>query len=118
MSDALRFDDKNYEVKECELDGCSIVYRAFEGINYCTNPADPIQKLNLFVPEAYYQGETLNGYTLSTAPVFVPNTVGVICPARRMNPDGILKDRSMQRFVHWSMAMLLHVLVSVDVPAA
>lgn len=93
MSDALRFDANNYEVKECELDGCSIVYRAFEGINYCTNPADPIQKLNLFVPEAYYQGETLNGYTLSTAPVFVPNTVGGYMPGPADEPGRDFKGQ-------------------------
>lgn len=86
MGDALRFDDKHYEVKKCEMDGYSIVYRAFEGIDYCTNPADPIQKLNLFVPEAYYHGETLNGYTLSTAPVFIPNTVGGYMPGPADEP--------------------------------
>lgn len=25
----------------------------------------------LFVPEAYYQGKTLNGYTLSSAPIMI-----------------------------------------------
>lgn len=50
MSDKLRFDTGRYEVKTCELDGRSITYRAFEGIDYCANPVDPIQKLNLFVP--------------------------------------------------------------------
>ena len=28
------------------------------------------------MPEAYYQGKTINGYDLKTAPVFAPNTVG------------------------------------------
>lgn len=44
MSDNLRFDADKYEVKTCELDGRSIIYRAFEGIDYCANPVDPIQK--------------------------------------------------------------------------
>lgn len=80
MSDILSFDAGKYEVKTCELDGSSITYRAFEGIDYCANPVDPIQKLNLFVPEVYYQGGELNGYTLQTAPIFAPNTVGGYMP--------------------------------------
>lgn len=80
MSDTLRFDADRYEVKTCELEGSSVTYRAFEGIDYCERPADPIQKLNLFVPEVYYQGGKLNGYTLQTAPIFAPNTVGGYMP--------------------------------------
>jgi len=72
----LRFDPNNYKVKNCELDGQSVTYRAFEGITYCSNPVSPIQKLNIFVPEKYYEGESVNGYTLKTAPIFAPNTVG------------------------------------------
>lgn len=80
MNDNLRFDAGKYEVKTCELEGRSITYRAFEGIDYCANPVDPIQKLNLFVPEVYYRGGGLNGYTLQTAPIFAPNTVGGYMP--------------------------------------
>ena len=39
-------------------------------------PVSSVQKLNIYVPEAYYQGKTINGYDLKTAPVFAPNTVG------------------------------------------
>ena len=80
MSDQLRFDAEKYEVKTCELDGRSITYRAFEGIDYCENPVDPIQKLNIFVPEVYYHGGELNGYTLETAPILAHNTVGGYMP--------------------------------------
>ena len=80
MSGNLSFDAGKYEVKTCELDGRSIIYRAFEGIDYCANPVDPIQKLNLFVPEIYYREYGLNGYTLQTAPIFVSNTVGGYMP--------------------------------------
>lgn len=82
MSDNLRFDAGKYELKTCELDGRGITYRAFEGIDYCANPVNPIQKLNLFVPEVYYQESVRNGYTLQTAPIFVPNTVGGYMPGR------------------------------------
>lgn len=90
MSDALRFDREQYEVKTCKLDGYSITYRAFTGLNYCEKPVDAIQKLNLFVPEVYYQGGTLNGYSLSTAPIFMPNTAGGYMPGPVDEPG---KDR-------------------------
>lgn len=86
MSDFLRFDASKYEVKTCELQGRSITYRAFEGLEYCTAPVDPIQKLNLFVPENYYAGESINGYTLHTAPIFAPNTVGGYLPGAADEP--------------------------------
>jgi hypothetical protein len=76
MNDKLRFDDKKYEVKTLELNGETITYRAFEKIDYCENPVAEVQKLNIFVPECFYQGEEINGYQLKNAPVFVPNTVG------------------------------------------
>ena len=76
MSDNLRFNPDKYEVKTCELDGETIIYRAFEKINYCGRPLDDIQKLNIFVPEAFYEKGELNGYTLKTVPIFMPNSVG------------------------------------------
>lgn len=33
MNDTLCFDSSCYEIKKCELDGSSILYRAFEGIS-------------------------------------------------------------------------------------
>ncbi len=72
----LRFDDSRYEIKTVTLDGRTVTFRAFEGIDYCSMPVSSIQKLNLYVPEAYYHGECINGYKLSTAPIFAPNTVG------------------------------------------
>lgn len=80
MSDKLRFDAEKYEVKTCKLSDRSVTYRAFEGLDYCADAVDPIQKLNLFVPEIYYQGGEINGYTLKTAPIFMPNTVGGYMP--------------------------------------
>lgn len=74
--DLLYFDNSRYKVKTFELDGRTVTYRAFEDIAYCTNPVDPVQKLHIFVPELYYQGKSINGYTLQTAPIFAPNSVG------------------------------------------
>ncbi|WP_195978756.1 alpha/beta hydrolase [Blautia luti] len=72
----LTFDPEKYEIKTCELGNRSITYRAFEHIVYCANPASKIQTLNIYVPEEYYSGKTINGYALNTAPIFAPNTVG------------------------------------------
>ncbi len=80
MEDKLHFDSTKYQVKTCSIEGRSITYRAFEGIDYCENPVDPIQKMNLFVPEDYYQGKEINGYSYETAPIFIPNTVGGYMP--------------------------------------
>ena len=76
MNEKLRFNPENYEVKTLELDGVTIKYRAFEGIDYCESPVDEVQKLNLFVPEEFYEKGEMNGYTLKTVPIFMPNSVG------------------------------------------
>ena len=53
MGKALCFDPDGYVVKCCALEGVTVQYRAYEGLEYCAAPADPIQKLNLYVPEDY-----------------------------------------------------------------
>lgn len=83
MLDPLKFDDRNYEVETLTLEGRSITYRAFKDIIYVENPVAPeYQKLNLFVPEAYYHGESLNGFCRDTAPIFLLNTVGAYMSGR------------------------------------
>lgn len=76
MQTECGFDEEKYKVEEMELEGRRIRFRSFRGLEYCKNPRDPVQKLNLFAPEAYYEGGEINGYTLHTAPIFMPNTVG------------------------------------------
>lgn len=83
---SLTFDPNAYQVKTCTLKSESITYRAFEGIDYCSRPKDPIQKLNLFAPEELCQGGQMNGYTLRTAPIFVLNTVGGYLPGPAVEP--------------------------------
>jgi hypothetical protein len=86
MKDILRLNTENYEIKTCQLEGKTVEYRAFMGVAYCTRPADPIQKLNLFVPEVYYHGGEINGYQYATAPIFMPNTVGGYMPGPADEP--------------------------------
>lgn len=86
MEDILIFDPENYKVDTCNIENSSITFRAFREISYCTMPVDSIQKMNLFVPEVYYQGKTINGYTMHTAPIFMPNTVGGYMPGPADEP--------------------------------
>ena len=72
----LTFDPEKYEVKTCEFEERKVTYRAFEHLVYCANPVSKVQMLNIYVPECYYEGEEINGYSLHTAPIFAPNTVG------------------------------------------
>ena len=86
MTDTLRFDPERYESKTFEAGGVRAACRAFEGIEYCARPVSSIQKLNIYVPERYYGGEAINGYTLETAPIFMPNTVGGYMQGPAMTP--------------------------------
>ena len=74
--EALRFDPEVFEIKSFEADDRKIVFRAYEGLSYCTDPKSPVQKMNIYVPEIYFEGGEINEYTLKTAPIFMPNTVG------------------------------------------
>lgn len=81
MSKKLQFDKENYEVKTMELEGKTLQYRAFEHISYVEKPvAEEMQVLNIFVPEKFYAGESINGYNLENAPIFMPNTAGGYMP--------------------------------------
>ncbi len=92
---SLTFDPTKYEVHTLELDGKTLVYRSFEDISYIENPviAD-FQKLNVYVPEAFYADESdvqgkgigVGAYTISNAPIFLPNTVGGYMPGPRELP--------------------------------
>lgn len=86
MSDLLRFDASKYEVKTLELEGRTIRFRAWEGIDYCERPKDAIQKLNLYAPEDYFEGAEHHGFDLHSAPIFMPNTVGGYMEGPAMKP--------------------------------
>ena len=82
----LRFYPSRYTVETCTLNGAEITYRVFKGLAYCASPASKIQVLNLFAPECYFDGGAINGYTLHTAPIFMPNTVGGYMQGPAMEP--------------------------------
>ncbi len=76
MPNELEFLPDCFTVRTCSVGTARVTYRAFEGIPYCARPKSAVQVLNLFVPEEYYTGASRNGYTLRSAPIFMPNTVG------------------------------------------
>lgn len=76
-----------YTVEEAALFGQTVRYRAWRNILYVKKPLIPeYQQLHLFAPEALFAGESVNGYRLDTAPVFVPNTVGGYMPGALNEP--------------------------------
>ncbi len=83
----LKLDKNNYQIKECEYQGYRVQYRSFENNEYVLNPKHDIQKINVYIPEGYYHGEIINGYTKDTAPILVPNGVGGYMPGALLYPD-------------------------------
>lgn len=84
----MKFDKTCYEVEEVTLEGETVRFRAFRNLVYVERPVnEDFQKMNIFVPEVYYEGGTLNGYDLDSAPVFMPNAVGGYMPGDLQEPD-------------------------------
>ncbi len=85
---SLVFNNLNYSVHKLEWNAGQITYRAYTHIPYVENPVTELQKLSIFVPEAYFEGKSINGYSLKTAPIFFPNTVGGYMPGQEDKPCG------------------------------
>lgn len=83
----MSFNPENYTIEEKNWDGVTVTYRAFTNISYVTKPINSnYQKLAIYVPEGYYHGQLINGYTLETAPIFMPNGVGGYMPSEIEEP--------------------------------
>lgn len=84
----LEFDGKNYRSFTVQVNGKSLKFRAFEKIVYVKYPTNAdYQSLNFYVPEIYFEGGTINGFNLETAPIFLPNAVGGYMPAKPATYD-------------------------------
>ncbi len=100
---ALKFDVNNYKTLDVTVDDQTIKVRAYENIVYVANPVDSTyQSMNIYIPESYFENQSINGYTASTAPIFMPNAVGGYMPAQPMTVgvgrDG--KPNSVARALH------------------
>ncbi|MGB4660941.1 MAG: subtype B tannase, partial [Mobilitalea sp.] len=99
MNYDLEFDDSNYSVETISFEGKELTYRAYENIIYVKNPVDiNYQHLSIFVPEVYYSGESIDGYDLKSAPIFLPNTIGGYMPGRPEKPGKDFMDRTNASF--------------------
>ena len=64
-----------------------VTFRSWLDIPYVEKPSEPdYQRLNIYVPEEYFNGESVNGYTAKTAPIFLPNGVGGYMPGKQFIP--------------------------------
>ena len=80
---SLDFAADKYEAKTAEVNGATIAYRAYEGIPYVSKPVEPdYQQINIYIPEAYFSGGSINGYNADSAPIFLPNQIGGYMPAK------------------------------------
>ena len=84
---SLEFDSSRFEKKTIEVAGRTVAYRAFEGVVYVSHPVDALyESMNIYVPEAYYEGKAVGPYTAETAPIFLPNSVGGYMPGKPGRP--------------------------------
>jgi len=84
----LNFAQVQGKSQSFELNGQTVRYRAFENIVYVLKPADTrYQTLNVYIPEAYFSGGSIDGYTAQTAPIFFPNNIGGYMPATAGQPE-------------------------------
>lgn len=78
----LTFNPNQYIPQTLTVEGITLQVRAYENIVYVANPVDTLyQKINIYIPEAYFEGKSINGYSAETAPVFFPNKIGGYMPA-------------------------------------
>ena len=85
---SLDFDaNKNYTEETLNLNGQAVRFRAYRNIVYVAHPNSVAsQSMNIFIPAAYFENGTLNGYTKNTAPIFMPNGVGGYMPGKAEEP--------------------------------
>jgi len=71
------FDPASYIPESLSGNTTELRYRAWYGIPYTKHPISPeLQVLNIYIPEEYFSGGSINGYSAYTAPIFFPNSVG------------------------------------------
>lgn len=83
----LDFSKQKYTEQSIEVNGQAIKFRAYEGVVYVRNPVDTrYEIINIYVPEAYYNGGEIDGFNAETAPIFLPNQIGGYMPAEPGKP--------------------------------
>ncbi|MCR5536318.1 MAG: hypothetical protein K6F05_02785 [Succinivibrio sp.] len=87
--DALAFNrTAAFTRHKVKLNGQDVTFRAFNHLPYvnrrsCKN----CQHLDLYIPEAYFEGGTINSYKARSAPIFVPNSAGQYQQGKIVPPE-------------------------------
>ena len=85
---SIVFDPDDFTKKTMNANGETVTFRAYEHLVYAKKPYDAeSQMLSVYIPEAYFNGGTINGFTAETAPVFMPNGVGGYMPGLIVEPQ-------------------------------
>ena len=89
----MEFNKDDYQIQELTAGTSKLTVRAFRDRIYVDKPISPeYQRMHIFAPEIYYHGGAIRGYTLHTAPVFMPNMVGGYAPGLPGDPAGMPWD--------------------------
>ena len=85
---SIVFNPEDYSVKTMNANGETVTFRAYEHLVYVKKPFEPeSQMLSIYIPEPYLKGESINGFTAETAPIFMPNGVGGYMPGTITEPQ-------------------------------
>ena len=81
--DKLVINLDSYKSQEINVEGKLIKFRAFENIVYVKYPVDSsFQKMNIYIPEEYFNNQTIDGFNSESAPIFFPNQIGGYMPSK------------------------------------
>ena len=85
---SINFDPEDFSTKTMNANGETVTFRAYEHLVYVRKPYEPeSQMLSIYIPEPYLKGESINGFTAETAPVFMPNGVAGYLPGTIVEPQ-------------------------------
>ena len=91
----LEFTGEGYTPVTLDYNGRQLSFRYYPNIFYVTNVADSTyQKMNLYIPEEYFNGGSVNGYTANTAPIFLYHKIAGYTAARATTLASAAVDRS------------------------
>lgn len=89
----MHFDKNSFQLETLTLGGETIRFRSWKNLVYVERPVNETsQQMNIFAPEDYFEGKTINGYDIATAPVFMPNAVGGYMPGPAEVPGALRHD--------------------------
>ena len=85
---SISFNPADYTTRTMNANGEPVSFRAYEHLVYTEKPYEPeYQMLSIYIPEGYFKGESINGFTAETAPIFMPNGVGGYMPGKIIEPQ-------------------------------